>query len=98
MCARSGSAVRLKADSHPTGGRASVVTAGDAFEVGLGDSDKRSALWVRSTEVMSVWALKAAPAPDSAVTRPATVRQFAPFQGGEDVFDRHLDHPLAGAV
>ena len=67
--------MRLKADSHPTGGRASVVTAGDGFEVGLGDSDKRSALWVRSTAVMSVWALKAAPAPVRATARRPMVRQ-----------------------
>ncbi len=56
--------MRLKAGSHPTSGFASVVTAGDdTFEVDLGNSDKRSPLWVRSTEMMSAWALKAAPAP-----------------------------------
>jgi hypothetical protein len=43
--------MRLKAGSHPTGGFASVVTAGnDTFEIGLGNIDNRSPLCVRSTE------------------------------------------------
>jgi hypothetical protein len=47
MCERFGSAARLKADSHPIGGRDSVVTTGDeAFEMCLGTRDKRSPLWV----------------------------------------------------
>jgi hypothetical protein len=47
MCDRLGSATRLKADSHPIGGRDRVVTTGDdAFEACLGASGKRSPLWV----------------------------------------------------
>jgi hypothetical protein len=74
--ARSGSTMRLKAGSHPTGGFASVVTAGnDTFEIGLGNVDNRSPLCVRSTEMMSDPAPEAAPAPVSAAARPATARQ-----------------------
>src|ERR1700719_3462341 len=44
---RFGSAARLNADSHPIGGRDSVVTTGDeAFEACLGTSGRRSPLWV----------------------------------------------------
>jgi hypothetical protein len=47
MCERFGSAARLKADSHPIGGRDSVVTTGDeAFEVCLGTNGRRSPLCV----------------------------------------------------
>ena len=45
MCERFGSAARLKAVSHPIGGRDSVVTTGDeAFEACLGTSGRRSPL------------------------------------------------------
>ena len=53
MCTRSGSTVRLKANSHPTGGRGSVVTTADGtFKVGFGESSARSPLCVRSTEMV----------------------------------------------
>jgi hypothetical protein len=78
MCARSGSAVRLNADSHPTGGFASVVTAGDdAFEVGLGKSDNRSPLWVRSTETTSAGDQVQAAAKAQRTCRLAGVAQFS---------------------
>ena len=45
ICERLGSAARLKADSHPIGGRDSVVTTGDErATVWLGASGKRSPL------------------------------------------------------
>src|SRR3974390_881843 len=54
ICERFGSAARLKAGSHPIGGRDSVVTTGDeTVEVCLGAWSKRLPLWVRSTETMS---------------------------------------------
>src|SRR6516225_11402712 len=54
ICARFGSATRLKAGSHAIGGRDSVVTTGDeTVEVCLGPTGKRSPLWVRSTETVS---------------------------------------------
>ena len=75
MCARSGSTVRLKADLHPTGGRGSVVTTADGtFKVGFGESSARSPLCVRSTEMVSGWALSAVPAPVIASARPAAAR------------------------
>ena len=47
MCERFGSATRLKAGSHPIGGRESVVTTGDeTVEVCFEASGSRSPLWV----------------------------------------------------
>ena len=43
---RFGSAARLKAGSHPIGGRDSVVTTGEAFEVRSDTSGRRSPLLV----------------------------------------------------
>ena len=77
MCERFGSAARLKADSHPIGGRDSVVTTGDeALEACLGTSGRRSPLWVWSTETMLIWVLKAGPAPVTAAAKPTTARQL----------------------
>jgi hypothetical protein len=76
ICERFGSAARLKAGSHPISGRDSVVTTGDGtVEVCLGTSCKRSPLWLRSTDTMSAWALRAAPAPVTAVASPVRARQ-----------------------
>src|SRR6476660_2672587 len=77
MCERFGSAARLKADSHPIGGRDSVVTTGDeALEARLGTSGRRSPLWVWSTETMLIWVLKAGSAPVTAAAKPTTARQL----------------------
>jgi Phosphate transporter family len=77
ICARAGSATRLKVDSHPIGGRDSVVTANDETgAVDLDISDKRSLLWVRLTETISGWALKAALAPVAATAKPVTAKQL----------------------
>ena len=55
--------MRLKAGSHPTGGCASVVTAGDdTFESILATATSGHSCGA-ITEMMSAWALKAAPAP-----------------------------------
>jgi len=76
ICTRFGSAARLKAGSHPIGGRDSVVTTGDeTIEVCLSACGSRSPLWVRSTETPSDWLLRAAPAPATAAAKPVTVRQ-----------------------
>ena len=73
---RFGSAARLKAGSHPIGGRDSVVTTDDeTVEVCLGASGKRLPLWARSTETMSAWVLRAAPAPLTAAAKPVTARK-----------------------
>jgi hypothetical protein len=63
---RFGSATRLKAGSHPIGGRESVVTTGDGT-VGIffGAGGNRSPLWV-----------EAAPAPCTAAAKPVTARQL----------------------
>ena len=47
VCERFGSATRLKAGSHPIGGRESVITTGDeTVEIFFGASGNRSPLWV----------------------------------------------------
>ena len=77
ICERFGSATRLKAGSHPIGGRDSVVTTGGGtFEVRLGTCGKRSPLWIRSSETMSACLLRAAPAPVTAAAKPVTARQL----------------------
>lgn len=51
MCARAGSATRLNAGSHPTGGCDLTATAGDeTLEVRFSVSGNRSPLFVRLTE------------------------------------------------
>ena len=76
ICARFGSAARLKAGSQPIGGRDSVVTTGDeTVGVSLTASGSRSPLWVRSTETPSDRLLRAAPAPVTTAAKPVTARQ-----------------------
>jgi hypothetical protein len=72
---RFGSAARLKAGPHPTGGRDSVVTTSEAFEVRSDTGGRRSPLLVRFTETISNWVPEAAPAPWTAAANPVTVRQ-----------------------
>src|ERR1700731_4923687 len=75
-CERFGTAARLKAGSHPIGGRDSVVTTGDeTVEVCLGASGKRLPLLARSTETTSALVLRAAPAPLTAAAKLVTARQ-----------------------
>src|SRR5215475_13618614 len=77
ICERFGSATRLKVGSHPIGGRDSIVTTGGGtLEVRLGTSGKRSPLWVRSTETISEWVLRAAPAQVTTAAKPVTARQL----------------------
>ena len=76
ICERLGSAARLKADLHPIGGRDSVVTTDDeVFEICLDTNGKRSPLWVWSTEMMSDWVLRAAPAPVTPVAKATTASE-----------------------
>ena len=74
---RFGSATRLKAGSHPIGGRESVVTTGDGT-VGIFFEARgnRSPLWVRASETMTDRMLEAAPAPCTAAAKPVTARQL----------------------
>ena len=78
ICARAGSATRLNAGSHPTGGRDLTATAGDeTLEVRFSVSGSRSPLFVRLTET-ACCAVLAAPgvltAPGSAPTiRPTAI-------------------------
>ena len=91
ICARVGSATRLNAGSHPTGGRDLTATAGDeTLEVRFSVSGSRSPLFVRLTET-ACCAVLAAPgvltAPGSAPTiRPtaiATAITLLRARGGE---------------
>jgi hypothetical protein len=77
ICARAGSATRLNAGSHPTGGRDLTATAGgETLEVLFSASGSRSPLFVRLTETACCAAL-AAPGVLTAAGNAATIRTTA---------------------
>ena len=77
ICARAGSATRLNAGSHPTGGRDLTATAGDeTLEVRFSVSGSRSPLFVRLTET-ACCAVLAAPGVLTAAGSAPTIRLTA---------------------
>src|SRR4249919_2713873 len=77
MCARAGSATRLNAASHPTGGCDLTATAGDeTLEVRFSVSGNRSPLFVRLTETACCVVL-AAPGVFTAAGNAPTIRPTA---------------------
>ena len=77
MCARAGSATRLNAGSHPTGGCDLTATAGDeTLEVRFSVSGNRSPLFVRLTETARCVVL-AAPGVLTAAGNAPTIRPTA---------------------